>query len=194
MQDLGGLPCDDKPTKGSTSSFSLVVACLSVSYCNTFVEFIWKWKWTGVGFSCFSWTTLRFLEGSVPPGPLPSSYSLPLPICIRSVLILFQCLYLDHCNPKNHCLIFVNIMKSCLWYTMITFVWCVLQYSRDVAKPIPNPYPLNRQEKTRSWRRTPMKGLALVSVHWTLFNFYFAFAFQYIRIPRRPCWYKPIEI
>ena len=114
MQDLGGLPCDDKPTKGSTSSFSLVVACLSVSCCNTFVEFIWKWKWTGVGFSCFSWTTLRFLEGSVPPGPLPSSYSLPLPICIRSVLILFQCLYLDHCNPKNYCLIFVNIMKSCL--------------------------------------------------------------------------------
>ena len=28
---------------------------------------------------------LRFMEGSVPAGPLPSSYSLPLPLCLRSV-------------------------------------------------------------------------------------------------------------
>ena len=42
MQDLGGLPCDDKPTKGSTSSLSLVVACLSVSCRNTFVENLYE--------------------------------------------------------------------------------------------------------------------------------------------------------
>ena len=37
----------------------------------------------------FDWVddnrALRFMEGSVPAGPLPSSYSLPLPLCLRSV-------------------------------------------------------------------------------------------------------------
>jgi len=32
------------------------------------------------------WHVFRFLEGSVPPGPLPSSYSLPLPLCLRKRL------------------------------------------------------------------------------------------------------------
>ena len=52
-----------------------------------------SWSWScQVVFDQFDNGALRFMEGSVPPGPLPSSYSLPLPLCLRSVRDLLSLL------------------------------------------------------------------------------------------------------